>query len=147
MAKHNTVPCTTCTMYYSTHLCTQALHHVAPAFVSWLSLAWQHLHLLLFVSYSLLFKLFVAIVAAVATILTFKIEGSTAKTKTACKRSWHQSPARILRFVVVCLHVVPYWRRSLTCLGWLSDWKRWTVLRNQEVASFCLGSNVGEGEL
>ena len=59
-----------------------------------------------------------------------KQDRSTAKTKTACKRSWHQSPARILRLVVVCLHVVPYWRRSLTCLGWLSDWKRQTVLSN-----------------
>ncbi len=53
-----------------------------------------------------------------------------AKTKTTCKRSWHQSPARILRLVVVCLHVVPYWRRSLTGLGWLSDLKHQTVLRN-----------------
>ena len=31
--------------------------------------------------------LFVAIVAAVVTIPTFKKEDSTAKTKTACKRS------------------------------------------------------------
>ena len=113
------------------YVCITALHLVPPAVASWLSPSWQHLHLSPFVAHFNLSQLFfVAIVDKVVTFFTFLKRDSTAKTKTACKRSWHQSPARILRLVVVCLHVVPYWRRSLTRLGWLSDLKSQTVLRN-----------------
>ncbi len=113
------------------YVCTTALHLVPPAVASWLSPSWQHLHLSPFVAHFNLSQLFfVAIVDKVVTFFTFLKQDSTAKTMTACKRSWHQSSARILRLVVVCLHVVPYWRRSLTRLGWLSDLKSQTVLRN-----------------
>jgi hypothetical protein len=90
------------------YVCTTALHLVPPPVASWLSPSWQHLHLSPFVAHFNLSQLFfVAIVDKVVTFFTFLKQDSTAKTKTACKRSWHQSPARILRLVVVCLHVVP----------------------------------------
>jgi hypothetical protein len=108
---HNTVPRTTCSYYgisvlqhytwqsttqypvphaLCTTVCISVLQHYTVLLL--LLLLGCHKHdntctcctLFLTLRFS---KLFVAIVAAVATILTFKREDSTAKTKTACEQS------------------------------------------------------------